>query len=1213
MRDSEMEREEMEQTLASAVPDLQQLFGLQADTQLADGAARFEAINPFVSCIVQAPAGSGKTALLTQRFLALLTQVDQPEKIVAMTFTKKAAAEMRERVIGALKLGLRAELPENASLFERNTWKLAQRVMQRDRDQAWSLLENPNRLRIKTIDGINGFLVAQMPLLSRMGAQPRMTERADEHYRQAARLTLKEPAAAGAVASLLRLVNGRYHRAEGLLVNMLKKRDQWMGSLLSMRGEAAREALEQALQWVVQLQMHHHVGALQGVRDLLKEACSLADFAVHNDQAWLQPLCGWTLEDSVDALPQWRVLADWLLTKDSKSVRKSVTKNNGFPPGKGEAQENKARFQNVLAGLRDAPQAEAVLEAMVGLKGLPDPHYSEDQWDDLQGLIELLTLCAGYLKVVFQTHAEADFIEVAQAASQALGSELEPTDLAQQLDYQIHHLLVDEFQDTSSEQYALLNKLVAGWQAGDGRTLFVVGDPMQSIYRFRQAEVGNFLKAWQGRIGEVRLQPLSLVVNFRSSKAVVEWVNQTFARVFPRRDNMESGAVRFSPAQANSSDDAPAVHCHWHLNQSPEEEAVEVVQLIKTQLAQWREGGGSADTAGEAPKIALLGRSRSSLMRIASLLKQQGIGFRAVELEALQARQEIQDCLALSRALLHLADRPAWIALLRSPLVGLSLNDLHALLGQEFSTPVWRQIQSSQWPQSGLSAEGRQRLEEALPILQAALKRLGSLPFSVLARECWLQLDGPQTVENDTALENVAVYWCTLGGADHQTLDTEKLETLMSALYASPDAAPHSQQVELMTMHKSKGLEFDTVILPGLGRQARANDKELVSWLQFMGPHAGFDVNDPDAPAREWLVIAPLDQKGQGESLLSGLLKRFEQQKQDYELARLLYVAATRAKRQLHLFGSVTYKPSDKEDSAPAPSKGALLEPLWPCVGRVFSEMAMAYEEGDALLPAADYAPKVPRLPLQRPSMAEQLREARERSRPLTSAHPPLAQTEFSVRLETAPLAPVADSETQRMSGSAQALLNTGVGNLVHEVLQQVGEEGIAHWSVARVRALQPFYRYLLQSQGLQGAALEEAVRRVLRCLENALRHEQVRWALETHHLQAQCEYPLSALEAESGAIRNVIVDRTFVDADGVRWIVDYKTSVCEGDVSAQQAMVDQLAAQYHDQLQRYGTLLEVMDQQRAQNGEQPAVSQQRWVLYFCYLDRWVELACAPR
>ena len=92
-----------------------------------------------------------------------------------------------------------------------------------------------------------------------------------------------------------------------------------------------------------------------------------------------------------------------------------------------------------------------------------------------------------------------DFTGLSLAALRALGPENSPTDLALYLDYRIGHILVDEYQDVSINQYELLEKLTAGWSMEDGHSLFLVGDPMQSIYRFREAEVGVFLATWEQR------------------------------------------------------------------------------------------------------------------------------------------------------------------------------------------------------------------------------------------------------------------------------------------------------------------------------------------------------------------------------------------------------------------------------------------------------------------------------------------------------------------------------------------------------------------------------------------------------------------------------------------------------------------------------------------------------------------------------------------
>ncbi|MBN2864546.1 MAG: UvrD-helicase domain-containing protein [Thiotrichales bacterium] len=1164
--------------------DFGEAVALQVDKTLVDGQARFDAINPFASYIVQAPAGSGKTALLMQRFLALLSRVDQPEKIIAMTFTKKAAAEMRERIMSALKLGLNDTAPSE-SVFDVNTWQLARKVLQRDSEQAWSLLQNPNRLRVKTIDGINGFLVGQMPLLSRMGAQPKMTDNASALYLEAARLALKDANSNDAVGSLLRLVNGRYNRAEALLVSMLQKRDQWMGNLLQMRDEQAREHLEFALQLLVEQELKTATAHLQASRDALQEIVQLADYAVANGQADLQPLIGcWPLQAKTELLPAWRALSGWLLTGKDE-LRRTVTVRDGFPAGKGEAKANKEQFLNALAELRDGLHAQTVLESLQVLKALPDPEYTQTQWENLQWLIHLLTLSAAYLKVVFRSAGQADFIEVAQAASQALGSDLEPTELAQQLDYQIEHLLVDEFQDTSSEQSKLIEKLVAGWQAGDGKTLFIVGDPMQSIYRFREAEVGNFLKAWEGKVADVSLTPLNLEVNFRSSQAVVDWVNQSFKAVFPKQNNIQTGAVAFSKATAFSSDDQQAIFPHWQVNQSAEQEAQQILELIQSRLPE------IADVPGAKPKsIALLGRTRSSLMGIALLLKKQGIPFRAVELEGLKDRQEIQDCLALSRALLHLADRPAWIALLRSPLVGLSLNDLHALMGHDLYQPVWALMNAKPLEALGLSETGLQQCAVAMPILKTALQRLHSVPFSWLVKEVWLQLDGAQTVENATALENVEVFIQTLTQFDGETLAGDRLDELIERLYASPDASEGSHKIELMTMHKSKGLEFDTVILPGLGRKPRGDDKQLVSWMQFLGPQIHAQADE----MHEWLVIAPIDQKGQASSLLAGLLKRFEQIKSSNELARLLYVAATRAKTQLHLFGSITYKESEKEARI-APTKASLLEALWPCVKSEFETLCYAYEASDADSEQSPILPKVSRLPLQRTKFESLMN--------FEAYKAPVAVEKLQIdsgRVFTEHAQPETFMADMAEATPEQALLNTTVGNLVHMALELAVHEGVELWNTQLIASRANAYKQWLQQQGLNGELLDEGLRRVLQSLNNAVQNPRVCWALDGSHQDSETEYPLTSLEAESQTVVNHIVDRTYIDEHGIRWIVDYKTSVFDGTRQQASEFIAKKVEMYRPQLARYGALFDVLD---------GGARAQKWVLYFSYLDRWVEVS----
>ena len=144
---------------------------IQKDLLHDDGFNRDRALQ-LTSFIVEAPAGAGKTELLTQRYLKLLQTVAEPEEIIAITFTNKAAAEMRLRILESLMKAARQEIPTQA--HKQTTYDLSITALQRSQQLNWQLLENPSRLRIFTIDSLCAHLARQMPLMSRFGSQPRV-------------------------------------------------------------------------------------------------------------------------------------------------------------------------------------------------------------------------------------------------------------------------------------------------------------------------------------------------------------------------------------------------------------------------------------------------------------------------------------------------------------------------------------------------------------------------------------------------------------------------------------------------------------------------------------------------------------------------------------------------------------------------------------------------------------------------------------------------------------------------------------------------------------------------------------------------------------------------------------------------------------------------------------------------------------------------------
>ena len=209
-----------------------------------DDPQRRAALDPARSFTMRAPAGSGKTELLIQRFLRLLAAVNKPESIVAITFTRKAAGEMLERILGALR-DARAGTPVEKPHLE-ITRQLALQVLQRDRELDWDLLEHPGRLRVQTIDSLCMSIAGEMPWLARLGGMPRIEEDARQLYEEAAHLTLLEsnPGYQQALTTLLRhLDNNSTHARELMQGSRAPIRDDF----IDMRPEAADEALEAIL------------------------------------------------------------------------------------------------------------------------------------------------------------------------------------------------------------------------------------------------------------------------------------------------------------------------------------------------------------------------------------------------------------------------------------------------------------------------------------------------------------------------------------------------------------------------------------------------------------------------------------------------------------------------------------------------------------------------------------------------------------------------------------------------------------------------------------------------------------------------------------------------------------------------------------------------------------------------------------------------------
>jgi ATP-dependent exoDNAse (exonuclease V) beta subunit len=1124
-----------------------------------DQAARDRALDIAQSFIVQAPAGSGKTELLTQRYLHLLAHVEAPEEVLAITFTNKAAAEMRARVLKALQL---AAGPEPEAPHERNTWRHARAVLARDGERGWALQRNPTRLRIQTIDSLCATLTRQMPLLSRFGAQPAIADSAEPLYREAARSVLNEINHSGdwsrAVAHVLDHLDNDHLKAENLLVTMLARRDQWLRHIVAADAGLQRRAqLETALAHAIE-------DALAQLRatappDIEPELCSLADYAASNLDDPQHPISrcrGVTALPgaTAGALAIWRGIAALLLTQQGE-WRKTVNAGSGFPAASGTKNVDakarfdgaKERFKILVDRLQGADEFRLRLHAA---RELPPAAYRDDQWDVLQSIVTLLPLAVAHLRVVFSQRGEVDFVEIAQAALQALGTADAPTDLALALDYRIRHILVDEFQDTSQSQFALLERLTAGWEPGDGRTVFLVGDPMQSIYRFREGDVGLYLQARNEGIGDIRLEALVLSVNFRSHQGIVDWINATFARVLPGAEDIAAGAVSYVPSVAHR-DHHPhqAVSIHPGLNKQPAVEAAQVLALVAQAQAVDPEGS-----------IAILVRSRTHLLDIVPALKRVGLKFRAIEIEPLQSRQVVQDLLALTRALAHPADRIAWLAVLRAPWCGATLDDLERLLGDAPERTVWDAINDDA-RLARLSQHGCGRIAHLRDIVGVAWAQRGRARLRRWVEGVWLALGGPACVDDETDLADTGVFFEALEELDDSGAlrDFAALEQRIEKLFALPDIEA-TDRLRIMTIHKAKGLEFDTVILPGLGNQPASDEPRLLTWLERpRGSHAAE------------LLLAPLHRAGSDADPIYRYINVLESQRARHEDGRLLYVAVTRARKRLHLLGHTGVARGGEAPAPRAPHGASLLSHLWPVV--VADYVAFAAAEGEvASDDDGDVEPALPQGIFRLPAewRAPALPPAVAWQAPVADATNSVEAVEFEWAGESA----------------------RHVGTVVHRFLEHIGTQGLANWDRARVATLVPAYRVQLKELGVPAADADALAERVQQALNACLDDPRGRWLFDTAHMEARSEYALSGVARER--VVRVVMDRTFVDADGVRWIVDFKTSTHSG--GGVDVFLDREQERYQNQLAQYARLMRQRDQRPIRLG-----------LYFPLLQGWRE------
>jgi ATP-dependent helicase/nuclease subunit A len=824
-----------------------------------DSFERQQALNCEQSFIVQAPAGSGKTELLTQRYLALLARVEDPQAILALTFTKKAAQEMRHRILQALQ-DAASDLPlKNA--HQSQTRDLAKAALKQNQTLEWDLLQKPQQLRITTFDAFCLELYQALPQ-AQEASIPNISNFPEYCYRRAITNWFdwcrEDANLQDLIKPLLQQMDYKPNKLFMQLLDLLKTRDQWLHPLQ----EAAQQSQQDHLDLFARLIESYY----KTWPDSLPPNLQAHLLELSQKMASIRPdrypnLGTWTDFSSITKA-QIQELYQLLLTSQQE-FRKGWNHHVGlqaeFYP-KAQLKELQAESQDLLTALADQDEFKKLI---LQLAEFPDPKQPEMNWPLLQSYYQLLPLLIAHLHLEFAQQGSCDFIYIAQQALYAL----EESDLSLQLDQELQHLLVDEFQDTSELQHQLLTLLTQDWEQEPQKTIFVVGDPMQSIYRFRAAKVGIFLQVQQLGLGRIKLLSLQLKQNFRSAPELVNHLNQLCEAIFPQDENIHLGAVGFHPAYPalNSQSGAQIVA---NYTQNTEEQTQKILDILE-------------EAKQENPKtIAILVRSRRQIAPIIEALEAHAYTYQGLDLKPISQNRMIRDLWILTKVLIHPGHRTHELALMRSPFIGLGIEELHLLANLHPKKSLLTLILDSDLI-THLPLETQQRLAHFSHIMEKAKRQLFQLPFlDVLYQLCLdLQLHLIYPEHENTDLQEQYFKILEQFSDYHAWPNWQMIEDYLNHYYIS---SHEGLFLQIMTMHKSKGLEFDWVIIPNMGDGPRSIQSQALMWIK---------------EDTKTLFLAHEPKK-----LDNAQFYRFREQAQEaYETQRLAYVAFTRAKHRLYL------------------------------------------------------------------------------------------------------------------------------------------------------------------------------------------------------------------------------------------------------------------------------------------------------------------------
>jgi ATP-dependent helicase/nuclease subunit A len=1052
-----------------------------------DEQARLFAVDPRNNVILEASAGTGKTSVLVARYVNLLKAGVEPANILAITFTRKAAAEMRERIV--------RELRDAAALSEA------------DRRRWIELRDRLGEIAISTIDAFCLSLLREFPLeadvdpgfeMADETEVPRLIESSlDGSLRILTSLARREPDIALVLAQL-----GLSRTREGLAALLERRLVAW--GALDRFLDNRRVALTSADVCAKTLE------ALRGA--LLEVPGGLDQFladgpTAHPRYQWLareiRGLSATAARRDADARSVIDRVAAHFLTIEGK-----VRSTGALHPYKAEDYPSPAASKRHRAAVAQlGPRIEGILDG-----------FARDLNSIMaRGVRRMFAVALSQYRRALDERSVLDFSDVLQRALDLLRQMDEFSQSRFRLESRYHHVLVDEFQDTSRAQWELVSLLVQSWGEGLGLatqpSVFIVGDRKQSIYRFRDAEVAVLREAGQYIEG---LRPggsprRSIARSFRAVPELLAFVNDAFAGMSQRGTRPDAFTYdqsdRFpavaapdpfrGPALGIAVDEDPAA-CAATV-------AAEIARVLREDTVRDRRTGvPRAATPGD---IAILFRSRASHRDFEQALEQAGIPTYVYKGLGFFDADETKDVVALIRYLARPASDLRAAAFLRSRFVRLSDPGLAALAPRLAAS-----LTGATAPPGidRLDDEDRRVLLHVRAHVGEWLQRVDRLPPADLLEEILsetayaYELRGARRMQAWENLKKIRAIVRRIQNRGYATLP--RIADHLDALTAGdePNAVIEAlDAVNLMTVHASKGLEFPVVFVVNMAKGA----------------------SGPPRPIR---VTANGDEPSVSIGPFKSESDEAERDGEKHETRRLLYVAFTRARDRLYLASTL-------KKGALAPGRGSLGEVLPDSLRTLFASAATSTPDSATLEwigpSGSAYVFKVCRngtVPEVVPPSAGVSGEPVDLLGPAVLADQPARLAVSRWLEETAGDAPEADP--------GQPRADVVVGRLVHRLLQFTKtEDGSDPAALARRAAA------LLTSD--ERGTVEDAqatVHAALHALRAIRARPDVTELLESG--EARYEVPFSMADGEAATVLRGTIDCLVRRPGGGFTVLEFKT-----------------------------------------------------------------------